>query len=147
MLQLSNLRVSIELTHGQWSRLFYNKGTVLLGNYFDVLSSFSPKHYFTLNHADNFSAVGVEPIPIIFLPLAVLGLVIITKKKNLHFFSTVFLISIIVFLSGRKDFSFLMFPAITYVYLISIGYKNLKQKKAFKLIAIPYLLFLLARHV
>lgn len=130
------------------SGLVYNKGLVLVDDFFSYLSFFSPRLFFQAGDGTGFSPPAVEPIagPLFFF--WILGLVSAVKKKNFRFFALLFILGVPAFLAGRRNLAYL-FPVLLFYILIAYeGIKSFvssKNKKFILAIYIVYSLFLIGR--
>ncbi len=132
-----NLRHTIELRwvnvetvrQGFLPRLFYNKATVIIDQFFDYLSIFSPKLYFQQGDNGISSPPGVEPIPVILYPFFIAGIYFLIKEKDIKSFQLLFILGILAFITDQKNFYFLFPVAIFYLSIASRGVELLLSPK------------------
>lgn len=101
--------------------LVYNKGFVLVDNFFSFVAFLSPRYYFQSGDGTNFSPPGVNPISGVLFFSWVLGMIYFLGKKNMRIFWTVLIFGAFAFLAGKRNFAFL-FPVLL-IYLF-ISYKG-----------------------
>lgn len=130
------------------ARLIYNKGFVLVDNFFSYLSFFSPRYYFQAGDGTNFSPPAVDPIAgLLFLPW-LLGVVYFLARKDLRIFWVLTAFGLIAFLPGKRNLAFLSPILLIYLFLAYKGIEEKlpqKVKRSFLVGCFVYGLFLLGR--
>ena len=128
--------------------LIYNKGFVLVDNFFSYLSFFSPRYYFQAGDGTNFSPPAVDPIAgLLFLPW-VFGVVYFLARNNFKIFWVLTAFGLIAFLAGKRNLAFLSPILLIYLFL---AYKGIEEKlpqkikRSFLIGCFVYGLFLLGR--
>ncbi len=152
---LHNIRYSVELI---WqtpkggrsillSRFFYNKATFLLGEFFNALGPLRPNSYFVEGDSGGMIPVGIDPIPIVLVPLWFLGLFYLIKEKKYQYFLFLFATSIVIYLTGQTSFYYLIIIVPFIIYAINIAFHKLSKKTAiiYIIVHLFYTLFLVAR--
>ncbi len=130
------------------SGLIYNKGLVLVDDFFSYLSFFSPRFYFQAGDGTGFSPPSVEPVAGPLFVFWVLGLISFIRKKNFRFFALLFILGLPAFLAGRRNIAFLLPVLLLYIFIAYEGIKNFLSSKNKKFIFIAYVvysLFLIGR--
>jgi hypothetical protein len=131
------------------SGVYYNKGLILVDNFFEHLSLLSPRIYFQAGDGSRFTPTGVEPIPIFFFFLWVFGLIRLIKEKEFKSLIFLFISPALAFLTGRRNFVFLFPALIFYVYVASLGLESVlarcrRESWLIRLLAV-YGLFIIGR--
>jgi len=103
------------------SKIYYNKGLILVDNFFEYLSLLSPRIYFQAGDGSRFSPPGVEPIPIFLFFLWVFGLIRLMQARKLKTLFLVFISPVFAYLAGRRNFVFLFPVLLFYIYVASLG--------------------------
>lgn len=146
---VENLRNTVELRwinvetvrEGFYPRLFYNKLTVLVDQFFDYLTLFSPKLYFQQGGNGISSPPGVEPIPILLYPFFIMGLHFLIQKKKLLPLTMLFLSSTIAFIADQRNFYFLFPTVIVYLSISNRGLQVIRKKKLLKYFSLILLIY------
>jgi len=123
-------------------RIFYNKGRILLTRAFEYLVLLAPRFYFQSGDGSAFSFANIEPIPLILFVPWVLGLLQLIDQKKWRPLLIWFFSPILAFLSGQRNFAYLLPTAIINVYISTLILKN---KPKIILIICTYSLFLFIR--
>lgn len=127
------------------SRLFYNKGTILVDEFFSFTSFLSPRFYFQAGDGSNLSPPGVEPIPFILLPLFIWGIVLSLKRHKHIYLLAMFLLAFLAFLFGQRNMAFLWPVLVMAVYFSTQGVEAIKKpenRKAVMFVLSAYCLYL-----
>jgi hypothetical protein len=111
------------------SRFFYNKGTVLVDEFFNFVTFLSPRAYFQSGGGSQFSPPGVEPIPGVFFLFFMLGLIYILEKRKFKVFYFLIVFTLLPYLSGRRNMAFMLPTLIFYVYITYLGIDRYISKK------------------
>ncbi len=111
-----NLRYLTELRGSQFSRLFYNKPTILVNELGRFLSFYSPTLYFG------------QYFLIILFPFWLLGIIELIRKRNIKVFLILFLVGIPVYLIDQRNLAFLSPIALVYLYLVYLGARTVIKK-------------------
>lgn len=130
------------------SGLVYNKGLVLVDDFFSYLSFFSPRFYFQAGDGTGFSPPSVEPVAGFLFFFWILGLISFIKKKNFRFFALLFILGVPAFLAGRRNLAYLFPVLLLYILIAYEGIKSFvssKNKKFILAIYVVYGLFLMGR--
>jgi len=109
---LHNLRYSVELVSSPYTRIFYNKITVVVNELFTALTYLSPKIYFT------------NIWTVIFLPFWFIGILQLIKRGNYMIFIKLLIVVFIIYLVGEKEIYYLWPIGLFYIYFIYIGFKS-----------------------
>lgn len=130
------------------SRLFYNKGLVLVDDAFSFLTYFSPRFYFQAGDGTNFSPSNTEPLAVPLFFFWVIGVISLIKTSRFRPLLAVLIFGIIAFFAGQRNFAFL-FPVLAlYLYISFLGIESVKNVRTRNIIYIAfavYGLFLLGR--
>ena len=113
---LYNLRYSVELVTASYTRIFYNKFTVLVSEFFRALTFLTPSFYFC------------NIFLFLFFPFWLAGILYLIKVGDFQIFIKLLLVTLIVYLMGEKNIFFLWPIAIFYIYFIFIGIKQIWPK-------------------
>ncbi len=109
-----------------YSKLFYNKGSIIVDEFFSFLSFFGPRYYFQSGDGTIFSPGKVEPIPVLLFPFWLMGLSMFIKNKRVGIVLLYILLVFIVFLLGKFELPF-VWPVIVFnIYLSYFALKNVK---------------------
>lgn len=122
------------------SKIYYNKGYIIVDNFFSYVSYFMPRSYFQAGDGTRFSPKGVEPIAGILFPFWVIGLISIVKDKNFKPLYLVLGISLFAFLLGQRNLAFLFPVMLVYIYIAA---KSLGKKQF--IFVLVYALFVIGR--
>ena len=124
---LYNLRYILELRSGDdfLSRLFFNKITLLMNNFSDLLNIMSPKTFFI----DNIVHGKFELIPFVFVLPWFCGVVTLIKKKEIKLFVWYLLGCMLVFLTDQRNANFLFVPAFVNLAIVTRGIIFMYDKK------------------
>ena len=109
------------------SKVYYNKGTVLLDDFFSLTTYFSPRLYFQSGDGTNFSPNRVEPIAIPLFVFWIMGIVELIKNKKYKLFIAAFLFGIFAYFAGQRNFAFLFPVAGIYTWISIYGIELLKK--------------------
>jgi hypothetical protein len=116
------------------SRLFYNKGYVLVNEFFTFLTYFSPRYYFQSGDGGNFVNSKSEPVAMPLFIFWVLGLIYLVRVRKLKKICLVLVFGLIAFLAGKRNFAYLFPIAILYIAIAIDGINNFFKPKTRKLI-------------
>lgn len=111
-----NIRYVIELRGSEFSRVFYNKGLILINEFFRFLSFFSPNLYFKYG------------LLIIFFPFWFLGIIKVIREKRTRLFLVLFTFGTLAFLIDQRSLTFLFPIGMVYVYLVWEGLRSFLQR-------------------
>jgi len=111
------------------SRFFYNKGTVLVDEFFNFITFLSPRVYFQSGDGSQFSPPGVEPIAGVFFLFFMLGLIYILEKRKFKILYFLIIFTLLPYLSGRRNMAFMLPILISYVYITYLGVERYISKK------------------
>ncbi len=153
---LSNLRYISELKwetpdynrNDFYSRVFYNKATVLVDEFFSFLTFLSPKFYFQSNDEGKLLPQGIEAIPVVLFPFWIFGILKLIKEKRSKPFLMLFIFGMAAFLVGQRNFHFLFPIILVNLYLTNEGLGLVKDSKKIIfifLILLVYSSFLIGR--
>lgn len=109
------------------SKIYYNKGMVLVDDFFSMTTYFSPRIYFQSGDGTNFSPPGVEPITIPMFVFWVMGIIALINNKKWKPFVAIFAFGIFAYLAGQRNFAFLFPIALIYVWISMLGIKTIKS--------------------
>lgn len=114
-----NLRYLVELRGSQFSRIYYNKVSILLFELGRYLSFYSPRIYFA------------ESFLIVFFPFWLLGIFRLILNKNWKPFLYLILAGIPVYLIDKRDLISTLPISVVYAYItyVGIGYIFNKWQK------------------
>lgn len=101
-----NIRFINELRGDYGSRIFYNKGLILINEFFKFLSFFSPKLY---------SGSGVL---IILFPIWIIAVLKVIKERRLSILVLLGFWGTIAFLVDQRSLSYLFPIGLVYLYLV-----------------------------
>lgn len=107
------------------SKVYYNKGFILVDRFFDYLTFLSPRFYFQAGDGTTSSPFGVEPLAVILFIPFVLGILEMLKNRNYRPIIFVLLFSLFAFILGKKSMPFLFPVMIIYLYIATKQLKNL----------------------
>ena len=130
------------------SKVYYNKGTVLVDDFFTMLTYLSPRIYFQAGDGTNFSPPGVEPIAIPIFVFWVLGFIALLKENKFKLILAVLFFGVFTYFVGQKTLAFLFPVVLIYLAISVIGIESIKSKKTKKTIYILlslYGIYLLGR--
>lgn len=122
------------------SKIFYNKGYILVDNLFSFLSYASPRMYFQAGDGTRFSPLNVEPLAGILFPFWVIGIISLIKKNKFKPIVLTLLFSFLAFLIGIRTFAFLLPILIIYIFIVS----DVLNKK-YLIFIVSYLIFIIGR--
>jgi hypothetical protein len=122
------------------SKIFYNKGYILVDNLFSFLSYTSPRMYFQAGDGTRFSPPNVEPLAGILFPFWVIGIIFLIKKNKFKPIVLTLLFSFLAFLIGIRTFAFLLPILIIYTFIAS----EVLNKK-YLIFIVSYLIFIIGR--
>jgi len=153
---LSNLRYILDLRwetvaydrNDLYSRAYYNKATLVTGEFFSFLTYLSPKFYFQSSDGWKLLPPGIEAIPIVLFPFWIFGILKLIKEKHLKPFLMLFIFGMAAFLVGQKNFHFLFPIILVNLYLTNEGLGLVKDSKKIIfifLILLVYSSFLIGR--
>lgn len=129
-----------------FSKILYNRFTILIDELFDYLSFLSPRIYFQAGDGSAFSPPEVEPIPVILFPFYIIGITeVIREKWKIMIIYLSF--AGMAYFAGNKTLSYLLPVLIMNIYFVSLGVGRLKNKVQ-RIFMIPYAvysLYILAR--
>lgn len=109
------------------SKIYYNKGTVLIDDFFSLTTYLSPRLYFQSGDGSNFSPPGVEPIAIPLFVFWIIGTVALVKNKKYLPFVLALFFGAFAFLAGHRNFAFLFPVAAIYAWMGIYGIESLKK--------------------
>ncbi len=151
-----NLKYIEELRGETWEvynndfvgRTFYNKLTLLVGEFFEYTSYLSPHLYFFTLDELPFSPQGVEAIPVVLFPFWALGSLLLIGRREFKPILALALFGFLAFLFGKK-ISVFLFPAlVANIYIAADGVLSLLKsntRMAFVAGILVYGVFLLGR--
>lgn len=153
---LSNLRYILDLRwetpnydrSDLYSRVYYNKLTLIAGEFFSFLTYLSPKLYFQSSDGWKLLPSGIEAIPVILFPFWIFGILKLIKEKRLKPFLMLFIFGMAAFLVGQRNFHFLFPIILVNLCLINEGLGLVKDSKKIIfifLILLVYSSFLIGR--
>jgi hypothetical protein len=131
-----------------FARLLFNKGTVVVDDFFSMLSNLSPRIYFQSGDGTNLTPSGVEPIAAPLFIFWILGVINLIKNSKFKLIYWVFVIGCLVYIFGQKNMAYLMPISIIYSAMSVYGIENIKGAKIKKFIYLVislYGVFLLGR--
>lgn len=131
-----------------FSKAYYNKGLILIDDFFSLTTYLSPRLYFQSGDGTGFSPSGVEPLATPLFVFWVLGILHLVKKGKYKLFVSVFLFAAFAYLAGHRNFAFLFPVAAVYAYISVSGIESLGKKlpkKAAYTCLVVYGFYLLAR--
>lgn len=145
--KVDDLRWNDQINHlNPYPKVFFNKATVILNQIFESLGNLGPRTFFV--NGDSFAGnpKNVEPIPLILLPISIMGIIRLFKKgsKKLLLLPSV---GVIPLLTGQPTL-FYIFPAgLFYIYAASYEIYSWKKsnRTKFLVIFIIYSLFIFRR--
>jgi hypothetical protein len=130
------------------SRLFYNKGYVLVNEFFTFLTYFSPRYYFQSGDGGNFVNPKSEPVAMPLFIFWVLGLIYLVRAGKFKKICLVLVFGLITFLAGKRNFAYLFPVAILYISIALDGiyalFKPGSRKIIFAALSV-YSFYILAR--
>jgi hypothetical protein len=110
------------------SRLFFNKGTLLINDFFDYLSYLAPDFYFHAGDGRNFSPKGVEPIAGFLFFFWLIGVIHLVKQNKFMIIVFPLIVGFLAFIAGQKNLAMLFPVGFTYVFIVSEGIRQFKGK-------------------
>ena len=110
------------------SGLIYNKGYVVIDDFFSLLTYYSPRFYFQAGDGTLFSPKNTEPVAIPAFFFWLFGIVGLVKKKSMFLIYAALLFGVFAFLVGRDNFAFLFPVAISYILIAYQGIVSIKSK-------------------
>lgn len=111
-----NLRYLVELRGSQYSRLFYNKVSIILFELGRYLSFYSPRIYFA------------ESFMILLFPFWLFGIFDIISKREWNVFRYLLIAGIPVYLIDKRDVVSTLPISIIYGYIIFVGFRFVLNK-------------------
>jgi hypothetical protein len=108
------------------SKLFYNRITLLLDDFFTYLTYLSPRLYFQAGDGSTLSPSNMEPIPMIFFPLAIWGLIQEIKLKRFKRIFLIFASSLLAYFLMRRGMQFLWPILLIYIWFSVKGFVSVK---------------------
>lgn len=130
------------------SKLFYNKGFLVIEHFYNFLTFLSPRIYFQAGDNTGFSPQTVEPIAFFLFFFWVMGILFLFRKKNFKTLSLPLIFGFLAYLVGQRTMPFLFPVMILYIYFSFLGVTDFlkdKQKRVFIVIFVLYSLFLIGR--
>lgn len=130
------------------SKVFYNKGLVLVEDFFSLTTYYSPRLYFQSGDGTELTPSTVEPIAIPLFFFWVLGIVTLVRRNKFKLLLSALGFGFLAFLIGQKNFAFLFPIMITYLIISIEGIETIKNKKIKKgvyIFLVIYGLYLLGR--
>lgn len=122
------------------SKLYYNKGLIIIDNLFEYLSLLSPRIYFQSGDGSNFSPPGVEPIPFFAFFFWLFGLIKLIKQRSNKLLFLFLSSPVFAFFAGSRSVIFLIPTLIIYIYIAAIGMEALVEKYKYKNLIITLLI-------
>jgi len=127
-------------------RLFYNKATLIGRDLMTALTLTKPQIHFYAGTGGSDSPPNIEPIPIILLPFAILGMVNLIKNKKYTFLILWLASAIPAQIVDQYNYAFLFPTALFYIYFSTIYISKLKKPYYFIIFYILYSFYLFKRH-
>lgn len=112
------------------SKIYYNKASLILTEFWDFADFFSPRFYFLSGDGTPLTPTNTEPLLTILFPFWVFGIVSLLTKNSCKIFMLIFLNCFVAYLLGQKNLIFLWPTLLAYAYISIIGIKNIKNKLA-----------------
>ncbi|HJY98716.1 MAG TPA: hypothetical protein VJ227_03310 [Patescibacteria group bacterium] len=132
------------------SKAYYNKGYIIIDDFFSFTTYLSPRFYFQSGDGTPFTPKGVEPIAIPAFVFWVMGIIAVIKKGNYKYLYLPPIFALLAYLFGHKNLAFL-FPVLAlYVGLVIKGLGSIKNRTTREIsyiFLIIYGLFLIGRMI
>jgi hypothetical protein len=114
------------------SRFFYNKGLIVMDEFFIFSSYLSPRIYFQAGDGTGLSPRSTEPIAGIMFVFFLFGIFIMLKRRQCKTLAALLIFALLAYATGQPKFPFILPIAVIYTF---IGYKAFleitkKQKTA-----------------
>jgi len=119
-----------------YSKLFYNKVSILVDEFFSFLSLFSPRYYFQSGDGSGFSPSNVEPVPILLFPFWLIGLLMLVTKKQNKVVLLYIVTAFVIFMTGKMELPYVWPILIFNVYFGYFALKNMKYSSKALTIAV-----------
>lgn len=123
------------------AKIFYNKGTVVIDDFFSLTTYFSQRLYFQSGDGSNFSPERVEPLAIPLFAFWIMGILALIRNKKYTPFIAVFLLGVFAYLFGHRNFAFLFPIAAIYAGIGMYGIETLKKDSTKKFIYVFFCLY------
>lgn len=109
------------------AKIFYNKGLVLVDDFFSALASLSPRLYFQAGDGTQLSPPKVEPVagPLFFF--WVIGLIEFLKRRQFKILSLPFIFALGAYLLGQSNLAFLLPILVVYAFISFKGLETIKN--------------------
>lgn len=109
------------------SKIFYNKLSIVIDEFFSYLSFMFPRIYFQAGDGTKLSPLGVEPIPTLLFPVWILGMVSLINQKKKKIFILLLAVAFLAYLFGQRNFVYLWPVFLVYLYICKKGYETIKS--------------------
>ena len=128
-------------------KFFYNKSQLLISESIIYLNNLNPRFYFQSGSGQIDSPPNIEPIAILLLPCAFIGLFKLIKKYKIKFLLIGLLSVLLGYITGHNSFYFLFPMALFYLYCSAyeISLWKSKNQKLFLTLLVIYSIYLFLR--
>lgn len=128
-------------------KFFYNKSQLLISESIIYLNNLNPRFYFQSGSGQADSPPKIEPIAILLLPCAFLGIARLIKKTKIKILFLGLISVFLGYITGHISFYFLFPTALFYLYTSAyeISHWKLKNQKIFLFFLITYSIYLFLR--
>ncbi len=132
-----------------YSKFLYNRLTILIGEFFDLLTYYSPRFFFQSGDGSNFTPQRVEPVPVVLFPFFLYGFLIIIKKRKFRLISAYIVLGVLPWIFGVKSFSYLFPLTLVILYFVKVGFEEIKNRRRYTYlkIVVLYGFYLLGRMI
>lgn len=130
-----------------YSKLFYNKATIIVDEFASYMSLFSPRYYFQSGDGSGFSPTNVEPILLVLFPFWLMGIYYLVKSKKMRPIYLYLFSALLIFMFGKRELPFTWIMIVFNLYFCGIALRQVKLAHKNVLIAgiLLYALFINAR--
>lgn len=130
-----------------WGKFFYNKSHLLVSESIIYLNNLNPRFYFQSGSGQADSPPKIEPIAILLLPCAFLGLYKLVNKYKFKYLLIGLLSVFFGYITGQYNLYFLFPTALFYLYCSAyeISFWKYKNQKYFLSFLITYSLYIFLR--
>ncbi len=131
-----------------FQKIFYNKATVLVDDFFTFTTYLSPRFYFQSGDGTNFSPPKVEPIAGILFFFWVFGMLKLIERQKFKSLISIPILGLFAYIFGQKNMAYLFPVAVVYSIVAFWGIdqiENKKYKNASYILISVYGLYLIAR--
>lgn len=127
--ELIQLRWGDQSLHREaiYHKLIYSKLNLIANEFFEYTQYFALPLYYLTGDGTKLSYPGLSPIPLLYLPLTLVGVRHLLKKRQYRLICIFFLTAIPAYIIRERNFVYLIVTAGLLVYVSSIGWHVLKK--------------------